>query len=125
MNDVQPWRKPRLKSALPANDTQIDSVMQSGGTSMQHYNESIRSLEWLEEHGQCMDNIRDGISTIPHAGRGAFANRFIPQGGLVAPAPLIHLPNRAVLNMYDFKYTDEETMTRDETKPIHKQLLLN
>jgi hypothetical protein len=54
----------------------------------------------LEENGQCMDNIKDGVSTIPDAGRGAFANRFIPKGGLVAPAPLIHIPDRSIFTMY-------------------------
>ena len=47
---------------------------------MVHYNSSIRDLEWLQKHGRCMDNIRDGVSQIPHAGRGAFARRFISKG---------------------------------------------
>jgi hypothetical protein len=49
---------------------------------------------WLEEDGECMDNVRDGTSTIPHAGRGqTFANRKSPKGSLLATAPisLIHV----------------------------------
>jgi hypothetical protein len=58
------------------------------------------AADWLEENGQCMDNIKVGQSKNPNAGRGAFANRFIPKGGLVAPAPLIHIPDSEVLKMY-------------------------
>lgn len=116
----------RTLNALPSNETQIEFVIQNGGTAMQHYNESIRSLEWLEEHGQCMDNIKDGVSAIPDAGRGAFANRFIPKGDLVSPAPLIHLPNRKVLFMYNsFTNPEDDKMYRNTSEPVHMQLLLN
>ena len=106
--------------------TKLHQILKSGGTSKQHYNASIRSLDWLQEHGQCMDNIKDGKSRIPHAGRGAFANRFIPQGGLVAPAPLIQMPKREMLTMYAISYNDRVDMyERDITQPNHQQLLLN
>jgi len=70
-------------------------------------------------------------SYIPHAGRGAFARRFIRKGAVVSPAPLIHLPNRDVLTMFDGEVVvsdegDEDYMVmRDEMKANHKQLLLN
>jgi hypothetical protein len=117
------WR--RLLNALPENVTYLEAVMQDGGAFRKHYNESIRSLDWLEEHGQCMDNIKDGISPIPNAGRGAFANRFIPKGGLVAPSPLIQLPYRRILVMYDGVENEEGKLERVPSKRIHNQLLLN
>ena len=124
VKEFEPWDSARLRNALPMKGTNVETVLQSGGTSMQHYNASIRPLEWLEEHGRCMDNIKDGVSTVsPHAGRGAFANRFIPAGGLVAPAPLIHLPDRRILTMYDSISNND--LLRDESKPEHQQLLLN
>lgn len=66
-----------------------------------------------------MDNIRPGNSTIEQAGRGAFATRFIPKGGLVAPGPVLHIANRTTLNVYD--------MGNDgaRNKQIGRQLLLN
>ncbi len=73
--------------------------MEAGGTAYQDYNSTIRSVALLEQHGQCMDNIKDGVSILPDAGRGARANRFIPKGGLVALAPLIHVPDRYVLKL--------------------------
>merc|ERR1712176_1041473 len=38
------------------------------------------SLEFLQKEGKCQDHIVPGISTIPHAGRGAFAARDLPKG---------------------------------------------
>jgi len=73
-----------------------------------------------------MDNIKVGNSTNPDAGRGAFANRFIPKGGLVAPAPLIHIPDYNALKVFLPK--DSETagnIVPDRDGPFSFQLLLN
>lgn len=129
LSDV--WEDSRAMHAIPSNADmgQIDWLLDSGGTGMQHYNSSIRSPEWLQENGRCMDNIKDGVSTIPHAGRGAFARRFIPKGGLVAPAPLIQIPNRTSFVVYEEKkerYKNNRTrIVPDIEKPVHAQLLLN
>ena len=117
----------RTMHAMPSNTTMIDDIVMTGGTSNATFNESIRTLQWLEENGSCMDNIKDGVSTIPHAGRGAFANRFIPKGGLVAPMPLIHMGDRDVLTMYRPKPQKQgkRHAIRDLDQPTHQQLLLN
>jgi len=115
------WKESRTLHALPADESLIETIKSAGGTSMQHYNNSIRSLEWLRTHGQCMDNIRDSVSTIPHAGRGAFASRNISKGGLVAPAPLVHIPYRDILMMFATGLDGE----RNSSAPVHTQLLLN
>jgi hypothetical protein len=120
------WKTSRVLNALPSNISQIAPALSSGGTAEMHYNHSIRELSWLEEHGQCMDNIKVGNSTNPDAGRGAFANRFIPKGGLVAPAPLIHIPDMAVLKMFLPKDTDEPgKVAPDRDGPATFQLILN
>lgn len=51
------------------------------------------SVEWLQtsDQAKCQDHMRPGRSTIPHAGRGAFATRFLPKGSVVGYAPLIHV----------------------------------
>jgi hypothetical protein len=120
------WEKSRVLNALPSNLTEVDIIMSSGGVAKQHLSTSIRDLAWLEEHGQCLDNIRDGISTNPDAGRGAFANRFIPKGGLVGPAPSIHVPDLAMLKMYRPKDSpDGERVLPDLDGPRTDQLILN
>lgn len=123
------WDKTRTMFALPGkNSTTINELIQLmdfGGTRFQDYNRTVKNQEWMNEHGQCMDNIRDGISKIPGAGRGAFANRFIPEGGIVAPAPIIHLPNRSSMTIYDHMITPEGKWERNVDSPSHHQLLLN
>ena len=54
-----------------------------------------RPLTFLREHGMCMDNIAVKASTLPHAGRGAFASRAMKSGDLVAPAPLIVIKDKS------------------------------
>jgi hypothetical protein len=102
------WDTSRVLNALPQDPSMLAQIMQGGGSAKQDYNKSIKELSWLEENGQCMDNIKVGQSENPNAGRGAFANRFIPEGGLVAPAPLIHLPDSKVMKMYQAVTSSEE-----------------
>mmetsp|Transcript_36498 Transcript_36498/g.53508 ORF Transcript_36498/g.53508 Transcript_36498/m.53508 type:complete len:653 (+) Transcript_36498:90-2048(+) len=77
-----------IKELLPRTFDEAERVADIG-TGIEHNPEVIRSLEWLEENGQCMDNLVFGPSSIPAAGRGAFATRVIPEGSLVAPGPLL------------------------------------
>lgn len=122
--------KSRTMYAMPPPDTHlsdVEHILETGGTFNVGRAESIRSLEWLEEHGTCIDNIKPGDSTVPNAGRGAFAARFIPHGGLVMPMPLIH-ENRDVLTMYKPKLVANEgdgRLTRERDQPSHHQLMLN
>lgn len=88
--------------------------------------QSMRSADWLEEFGACVDNLNVGISTIPHAGRGAFSRRNLSKGTLVAPFPLIHLTNRKRLHMYKIESnTSGEKVVNDRRHPMHHQLMLN
>jgi len=115
----------RALGALPKDPTQVEEIAQIG-TVYTDYSRSRRSIEWLEENGACMDNIVPGTSSIPQAGRGAFAKRFIPEGGLVGPAPALHV-KRHLMSMYPTTY-DEKTgeLVADTSRmPIHAQLLLN
>jgi hypothetical protein len=81
-----------------------------------------------------MDNLKEGISTIPHVGRGAFASRFIAKDYIVSPVPLIHIANQTIFTIYDQKteivQTDgdgeiEIQLVPDHDRPVHQQLLLN
>jgi hypothetical protein len=125
---IQPiWEESRTLNALPSNSSDIGDILVTGGTSQQHLKKSTRDLEWLEEKGQCMDNIRDGLSANPDAGRGAFATRRIAKGGLVGPAPLIHVPDDSVLDMYRPTLNKDKhgKVHTDRSGPKHSQLLLN
>jgi SET domain len=128
--DVRDMWRSRQMFALPGRNTtlnKVKSILENGGTAMKGYNATIKDAKWMKEHGQCMDNIMDGVSSIPHAGRGAFAKRRIRKGSVVAPAPLIHIPHRKVLDMYAPVYDEAgEYLYRDmDSGPTHQQLILN
>jgi len=88
-------------------------------------NPPARELEWLQEHGACLDNLKAGKSTIPGAGRGAFATRFMPQHSVLSTAPLLAL-KRADLVLYE---TDEDSSKYQHTlnfdNIVGQELLLN
>jgi len=66
-----------------------------------------RSIEWIKENGICLDLIRPGKSTIPGAGKGAFAQGFIEEGTIVSPGPLLNVKDKKFMAMHDLY--DEET----------------
>lgn len=116
----------RVLNAIPPNASVVEALLDDGGTALQDFNRSIKDLHWLEENGQCMDNIRVGVSSIPHAGRGAFASRFIPKDGLVSPAPLIHVKNVEMIRTYfDLTRNKKGFFVPDRTGRASFQLILN
>ncbi|KAL7486370.1 hypothetical protein ACHAW6_011963 [Cyclotella cf. meneghiniana] len=86
------WLKEAVRMALPDKVTDISTVLQIGAApfSMKDFNPQ-RSLDWLVENGVCVDNIVGGTSTIPQAGRGAFATRTIKKGGVITTTPVVTL----------------------------------
>jgi hypothetical protein len=51
--------------------SQIKQVIERNGTAKESM--ALRSMEWFEEHGQCMDHVYYKDSTFPQAGKGAFS----------------------------------------------------
>ena len=133
--------------AFPATIEEMEVLMDwngtigSGSTAYQHYERSIRSLDWLQTNGICIDKLTGGISTATSGvggGRGAFATRFISQGSIISSSPVLQLPNKSILDMYNFTQEEltsgillnnkngrESDLETSSSKPIHKQLLLN
>lgn len=85
--------------------------------------ESERPVQYLKEYGTCGDLIREDLSTIRQAGRGAFATRDLPEGARVSPLPLIHIGDRSVLEMYEF--VDIKSKKREQRRLAGYQLLVN
>lgn len=115
----------RTTMALPDSVHDIPALQANGGTAQKDYNRSVRSLEFLEDHGTCMDHVAVQASDIPGAGRGAFATRFLSKGSVVAPIPLIHLPERSVLNIHSWGSYDPDDGENFHGDITHQQLLLN
>ena len=114
-------KSPYKSSPLAALPKTYDGAIRAMnvGITQTEEEQAIRSLEYLEQHGKCLDHIQPKNSTISHAGRGAFATRFLPKGAVVSSAPLIHIPDRDVLIMYA---DTEDGEKRDLSKPIGQQL---
>ena len=87
--------------------------------------DSIRSPDWLEEHGTCADHLQAAPSTLEQAGKGAFATRDLPQGTVVAQLPLIHIADKERLRMYKMRTTKAGVHWADHSEPVGYQILLN
>ena len=119
-NTSSPVEDNRVRMALPRDLGAVENVLDIG-TARNSVPDSIRSLSWLKENGLCIDNIMPKRSTIPQAGKGAFATRHIPKGDVVAPAPLVHV-RREHMEIYDSRDVHNP---RSKTWFDGRQLILN
>jgi SET domain len=112
--------RPRLANAFP-KDLDSFEVATTAGTASLTVPNRVRTIEWLEKNGRCLDNIQPRISTIRQAGRGAFATRRIKKGDVITPMPLVHVFRRH-MEIYDGNNYDDmnSSFWKDG-----KQLLLN
>lgn len=122
LHDVLNLWKPALSKVLPREPPEADRVLQQYGNDFQMTTAKgstpnyIRSLEWLEEHGFCVDALVAGKSSLPNTGRGAFATKHIPKGEYVTAVPLL----QAYRKRFTMEWSDGyEVLWRGE------QLLLN
>lgn len=113
-----------VSNILPDNPDDLRLVKEAGGSLIFGSPQVKKELEWLQKEGFCMDNLVVGASTIPNAGRGAFARRKLKQGETVAPVPLLHIPDKALTDMHELD-GDEEQRYRKSTDVVDHQLILN
>jgi hypothetical protein len=115
----------RTLNALPSSWEDMNVSQSDGLLAMRKQKHEV-TLAWLQEHGTCMDNLRIAPSTIRQAGRGAFATRFLAKDSVVAPMPVIHVPNRRRFIMYSIETSDEgRHYIKDKDNPVSVQLLTN
>ena len=120
-NTIEVFDLKLIASILPKDFTEAPKVLEAGGSAVYTMPDRIRTPEWLEKHGSCVDNIRPGESTVDLAGKGAFATRAIGKEKVVAPVPLIHL-HRQHMDVFDSDHIN------DPSVPVFwvgKQLLMN
>jgi hypothetical protein len=123
---IGPDKAHKVGTLLPTVPDELPRVVEAGGSLAYSDPTIYRKLEWLDEHGRCMDNIKAGASNISYAGRGAMATRAIKQGSLVAPVPLIQVPDRAVFNMYNLQLSEDgETYIRTSDDIVGEQMIIN
>ena len=104
-----------LRSLLPESHAGLGEFKESGGGSLQHKNPTaFRDVSWLEANGRCLDNVVPGPSTVPYAGRGAFAARSMEEGDVVLPVPLMLIGHRKELDMYDLIKKKRDAATEEQ-----------
>jgi hypothetical protein len=90
----------RIIAALPQTKKHYEEAIQLGLKEFRQ-RQLVQSPEWLEEHGVCADNMRIEPSTIHQAGHGVVANRYLQKDQVILPVPMIHIPDRTLLEMYE------------------------
>jgi len=118
VNDV--IQDEKVRRLLPASYQKISELL---GRSIAYYqNPNVeRSLTYLKNHGTCMDNLVQGAkSTIPGAGRGAFAKRAIEKGDIVASVPLLRMHKQHLRSFAIDEITKERV-----NEPPEIQLVMN
>ena len=134
MDLVEVWPKARPMRALPptlgevqtAINDNIHAVGSSASNSLLraiHQPNATRSLDWLKQHGTCIDHIIPGPSTLLNAGHGAFAKRRLPKDTIITTSPLIHVWNKTLVEMYDI--SPGENGNYEKKGIIGRQLFLN
>jgi hypothetical protein len=121
-----PWwwkvESQRTVNALPPAE-HVDTVASQGIRAV-HQPLAIRDVDQLAQTGRCMDALEAGPSTLPQAGRGAFARRAFAKDAIITGSPLLIILDRSYLNMYG-KMKTLKKWVRDPDDVVGQQLLLN
>jgi hypothetical protein len=116
----------RLLGAFPLNiEGALVGAEQSLAALLQPT--ATRSVEWLREHGRCIDNMKPAFSSIRQAGHGAVATRALKKDQRITTSPLHHVPYSNFFTMFNFKFAPDENgiMRRYEESLKGHQLVIN
>lgn len=113
-----------VTNILPDHPDELAKVKEAGGSLIYASPQLKKEMEWLQTEGFCMDNLVVGGSTIPNAGRGAFTRRSLKRGETIAPVPLLHIPDKAMVDMHELG-NDGDHAFRKSQNVTHQQLFLN
>lgn len=98
----------------------------------QNSGRKVLSTEFLKSTAVCLDNLISGRSEIPGAGRGAFANRRLGRGSVVAVSPVVHFDRSQLEVVEQSMYGDDHFLDLHRDHGIRytgnvtgQQLLLN
>ena len=125
---------------VSSNLDRCEGIIESQPDSFQKFNtkmsrlikesrvkKTTRPIQWLKDHGRCIDNVIMGPSSVPQAGMGAIAARRINKGDVAMPVPLLHFTDKTIMDMYgEFASTPETDGTMSLVKHVNgRQLLIN
>jgi len=111
----------RVTALIPKTNQELQTLIHNTKNEEDGYLDALtnttiikRGVDWIKDNGLCMEQISPGKSTLPQAGKGAFANKSFSKGELIAPAPILQIMDRDLMFIYD-----------DKEAPIRQQILLN
>ena len=109
---MENYLNPLTFDLFPKSEDDLKRILQSSNDSHEMIDLSLaiakemsinrRSVDWIKEHGMCLENILPGRSTIQQAGNGAIAQRRISKGDVVAPASTLQITDRNALRIPAF-----------------------
>mmetsp|Transcript_30499 Transcript_30499/g.50347 ORF Transcript_30499/g.50347 Transcript_30499/m.50347 type:complete len:602 (+) Transcript_30499:87-1892(+) len=111
----------RTLNALPPNFHQMEGALTNGLRSIsqpQHIRDNVKDMP----EARCLESIVPGQSAIDGAGRGAFTARSFKQGHVITGSPLLHVPDRDVMNLYHW---DSTNRLKDPDRIVGKQIVIN
>jgi hypothetical protein len=95
----------QIRSLIPSSLKKLKKVKEAGGAFLYRNHDMVKSIEWLEKHGVCVDTMESKPSTIPDAGRGAFALRDFKEGDVISIVPMAMIFDDEMLKMYAINET--------------------
>lgn len=113
----------RTLNALPRHLSGVDTVEKEGIRAV-YQPAAMRNVNEVEATGRCLENIVSGPSSIPQAGRGAFATRLLHKGTTITGSPLIFVPNRIFFEQYNGNWVHKDERP-DKDQVVGYQILLN
>jgi hypothetical protein len=121
------WSRDVLrKASIKGKQREVGNMEPESPSRAYWVDKGMVTLEFLQTNGKCQDHIRPDISTVPDAGRGAFATRDLPMGTVVGYAPLVHVAIRGE-EVFTVSYDGTKHGTENHVKePFSKpDLVLN
>lgn len=76
-------------TVIPSNEEQESLTKTLMKRLALYVGSTPRSVEWIREHGLCLEKMVPRKSTLPDAGLGGFAQLSISKGEIVVPVPLL------------------------------------
>jgi len=110
-----------MLALFPNKVTEVERVLEEGGTFVSEFPESRRSIDWLKENGQCSDGLYLGKGVDD---KGAFSKRDVKKFDVISPSPLLMIQNKDYLSMYETVINEDSVDVVGED-PISKQLFIN
>ena len=107
----------RVLQLLPKHVANVEESLKDGLVNAS-ITGNTRSVAWLKENGICLDKLYADHSSIPQAGRGAFASKNMMKDEVIAPISLLQIERRFT-EMYKSLNMDQHVWRKGS------QLLLN